>query len=125
MPGAAGPVLYVKYSQTIGAGTSSGNKQFHQLGARIAGNLCAAGGSLGADRGPRIGPAGPDRWAVPGGSRAIASRSCARWAVPGHMFWDRRARPAGLNLRKFAAVAGPVKIKQKKTRRPLLAGGRY
>jgi len=97
MPGAAGPVLYVKYSQTIGAGTSSDNKQLHQLGARIAGNLCAAGGSLGADRGPRIACAGPfpaDRW-------AIASRSCARWAVPGHMFGDKRARPAGRILRVF------------------------
>jgi len=71
MPGAAGPVLYVKYSQTIGAGTSSDNKQLHQLGARIAGNLCAAGGSLGrsrriAGRGSR--PADRMRWAVPGGS---------------------------------------------------------
>jgi hypothetical protein len=34
----AGPVLYVKFSQTPGAGTASGNKQLHQLGARIAGN---------------------------------------------------------------------------------------
>jgi len=89
--------------------------------ARPVDRWAVPGGSLGADRGPRIACAGPfpaDRW-------AIASRSCARWAVPGHTFWDKRARPAGLNLRKFAAVAGPVKIKQKKTRRPLLAGGQY
>ena len=65
--------------------------------ARPVDRWAVPGGSLGADRGPRIACAGPfpaDRW-------AIASRSCARWAVPGHMFGDKRARPAGRILRVF------------------------
>ena len=67
----AGPVLYVKYSQTIGASTSSGNKQLHQLGARIA-----SAGPLPVDRGPRI--AGhlariAGRWAVRLGQCARAA----------------------------------------------------
>jgi len=65
--------------------------------ARPVDRWAVPGGSLGADRGPRIACAGPfpaDRW-------AIASRSCARWAVPGHRFGDKRARPAGRILRVF------------------------
>jgi len=121
MPGAAGPVLYVKYSQTIGAGTSSGNKQFHQLGARIAGQFM---------RGRWIaGPFPVDRWAriAARGSHAL-DRS--RW-IAGPL--RRAAARAG----RFPVIClgisgrGPLGVfyafftGHKKTRRPLLAGGRY
>ena len=116
----AGPVLYVKFSQTPGGRTLSGNIQFHQLGRSwwIAGRGSRAvlihqlgadpgqfhqlGGPLGADPGP------------------IARRSCATRRgsrAAGPYVWGNTPRAwAGWIYEKLR--------RQKKTRRPLLAGGR-
>ena len=83
----------------MGAGTSSGNKQLHQLGARIADRSRRIAGQLAR---------------IP----AILRRAAARAGrFPAICLGQCGPGPLGVF---YAKLTG-----QKKTRRPLLAGGRF